>query len=176
MTKPTKWSVRPAKTQIIWTSAKSDQNLRCPHKKVLGPWLPIECTAKTDQMGQMPRLMWVFAGRTCHFVGFVMLWLIYFFEWRFNRSMKQNIWAITQKRNFSVVRFVILQTGKYHKFEPPHNITNKMTCAHSEDPSAQSDQSLHCADSEDFDQTGWMPRLIWVVAGRTSHFVGFVVR
>ena len=53
--------------------------------------------------------------------------------------------------------------------------------------STQSDQSLlfawrnlgflatHRADSEDSDQTGWMPRLIWVFAGRTSHFAGCVV-
>ena len=46
--------------------------------------------------------------------------------------------------------------------------------------SAQSDQSSLCAqwvakgpsflhaDSEDSDQTGWMPRLIWVFAGRTT--------
>ena len=34
---------------------------------------------------------------------------------------------------------------------------------------------LH-ADSEDSDQTGRMPRLIWVFAGRTNHFVGFVMR
>ena len=27
-------------------------------------------TAKTDQTGQLPRLIWVFAGRTCHFVWF----------------------------------------------------------------------------------------------------------
>ena len=33
-------------------------------------------TAKTDQTGQMPRLICVFAGRTCHFVGFVMRGLI----------------------------------------------------------------------------------------------------
>ena len=26
--------------------------------------------------GWMPRLIWVFTGRTCHFVGFVMRWLI----------------------------------------------------------------------------------------------------
>ena len=32
------------------------------------------------------------------------------------------------------------------------------------------------ADSEDSDQTGMMPRLIWVSAGRTCHFVGFVMR
>ena len=34
---------------------------------------------------------------------------------------------------------------------------------------------LH-ADSEDSDQTGPMPRLIWVFAGRKDHFVGFVMR
>ena len=54
--------------------------------------------------------------------------------------------------------------------------------------SAQFDQSSLCAqwvakdpsflhaDSEDSDQTGRMPRLIWVFAGRTCHVVGFVMR
>ena len=32
------------------------------------------------------------------------------------------------------------------------------------------------ADSEDSDQTGWMPRMFGVFAGRTCHFVGFVTR
>ena len=35
---------------------------------------------------------------------------------------------------------------------------------------------LTSAPSEDSDQPGWMPRLIWVCAGRTDHFVGFVMR
>ena len=34
---------------------------------------------------------------------------------------------------------------------------------------------LH-TDNEDSDQTGRMPRLIWVFAGHTGHFVGFVMR
>ena len=44
-------------------------------------------------------------------------------------------------------------------------------CAHwvAEDP-----MFLH-ADSEDFDQIGWMPRLIWDSAGRKGHFVCFVI-
>ena len=54
--------------------------------------------------------------------------------------------------------------------------------------SAQSEQSslsawrkfgslaTHWANREDSDQTGRMPRLIWVFAGRTCHFVGFVTR
>ena len=31
--------------------------------------------ADTDQTGRMPRLIWVFTGRTGHFVGFVLRWL-----------------------------------------------------------------------------------------------------
>ena len=68
-------------------------------------------------------------------------------------------------------------------YEPPHDNTNKMACAPSEDsdhpghpPSlirvAKGPSFLH-ADSEDSDQTGRMPRLICVLTGRTSHFVGF---
>ena len=36
--------------------------------------------------------------------------------------------------------------------------------------------ATHWPDSEDSDQTGGMLRLIWVFAGRTNHFVGFVMR
>ena len=32
-----------------------------------------------------------------------------------------------------------------------------------------------CADNKDSVQTGRIPRLIWVFAGHTAHFVGFVV-
>ena len=34
----------------------------------------------SDQTGRMPRLIRVFAGRTCHFVGFVMRWLVFCFQ------------------------------------------------------------------------------------------------
>ena len=47
-----------------WAFAQSVQILRCSHDESLGPQLPIERTAKTDQTGRMPRLIWVFAGRT----------------------------------------------------------------------------------------------------------------
>ena len=48
----------------------------------------------------------------------------------------------------------------FYLFEPPHEKTNKMTCV--------------C--SKESDLAGWMPRLIWVFAGRKGHFVGFVMR
>ena len=77
MTKPTKWHVRPAKTQIslgirpVW----SESSLSAWRKpgSLATHWAHSE---ESDQTGRMPRLIWVFAGRTCHFVGFVTRWLI----------------------------------------------------------------------------------------------------
>ena len=38
-----------------WTSAQSDQGLRCPHEESLGPRLPIEHTAKMlIRLGECP--------------------------------------------------------------------------------------------------------------------------
>ena len=34
-------------TQSLQSSAQSDQSLRCTHEETLGPYLPIERTAKT---------------------------------------------------------------------------------------------------------------------------------
>ena len=59
--KPTKWHVRPAKTQIslgirpVWLVFA----VRSMISKAF-----LMRTAKTDQTGRMPRLIWVFAGRT----------------------------------------------------------------------------------------------------------------
>ena len=77
-TKPTKWPVRPAKTQIslgirpVWSES------------LLSAWRKLGSLAThwahsedSDQTGRMPRLIWVFAGCTCHFVGFVTMQLIF---------------------------------------------------------------------------------------------------
>ena len=76
-TKPTKWPVHPAKTQIslgihpvwletslcnLWT-AKNQTFLHADRED-------------SDQTGRMPRLIWVFAGRIGQFAGFVVLLLI----------------------------------------------------------------------------------------------------
>ena len=78
-------------------------------------------------------------------------------------------------------------------FEPPHEKTNKMTFAPSEDsdqpghpPSLIRVFAVHMKKHwalgyllsvlRRLCQTGRMPRLIWVFAGRTGHFVGFVMR
>ena len=65
MTKPTKWNVRPAKTQIslgirpVW----SESSLSAWRKlgSLATHWVHSE---DSDQTGQMPRLIWVFAGHT----------------------------------------------------------------------------------------------------------------
>ena len=74
MTKPTKWHVRPAKTQIslrirpVWSESS-----------LCAQWVAKDQrffhadSEDSEQTGWMPRLTWVFAGRTCYYVCFVML-------------------------------------------------------------------------------------------------------
>ena len=72
VTKRTKRHVRPAKTQIslgirpVW----SESSLSAWRKlgSLATHWAHSE---DSDQTGRMPRLIWVFAGRTCQFVGFI---------------------------------------------------------------------------------------------------------
>ena len=72
MTKLTKWSVYRAKTRIslgirpVW-----------PESSLCALWVakdPMTLHADgedSDQTARMPRLIWIFARRTCHFAGFV---------------------------------------------------------------------------------------------------------
>ena len=72
-TKPAKWHVRPAKTQInlgirpVW----SESSL-CAQWVVKGPVFLHADNEDFDQTVWMPRLIWIFAERTCLFAGFVM--------------------------------------------------------------------------------------------------------
>ena len=76
MTKPTKWHVRPAKTQIsfgirpVWSESSLCAQWLAKYLSFLHA-----DSEDADQTRRMPRLIWVFAGRTCHFVGFIMHWL-----------------------------------------------------------------------------------------------------
>ena len=76
MTKPTKWLVRPAKTQIGICPVWSESSLSAWRK--LGSLATHWAHSKdSDQTRRMPRLIWVFAGSRGQFVGFVMRQLIY---------------------------------------------------------------------------------------------------
>ena len=61
-------------------------------------------TAKTvDQTRRMPRLIWVFAGRTCnHFVGFVTRRLIYLIFTEIRR-----LWSLTSFDDFKIVKVAV---------------------------------------------------------------------
>ena len=78
VTKPIKWHVRPAKTQIslgirpVW----SESSL-CAQWVAKDPSFLHADSEYSDQTWWMPRLIWVFAWRTGHFVGFLMRWLMY---------------------------------------------------------------------------------------------------
>ena len=86
MTKPTKWhpsslirvfTVRLQKLRSAWASTQSDQSSLCTQWVAKDPRLLHADSEYSDQTGRMPRLIWIFAGRTGHFVGFVMRRLIY---------------------------------------------------------------------------------------------------
>ena len=108
---------------------------------------------------------------------------------RLNRILR-SAWA---HMSFCRICCTLSLINLYKTYEPPHDKTNKMIlrpaktqislcicpvwsesslCAQwvAKDPSF-----LH-ADSEDSVHTGRMPRLIWVFAWRTCHFVGFFMR
>ena len=61
MTKPTMWLCAQRRLRSAWASTQSDQSLHCPLGSLAPHWAHSE---DSDQTGRMPRLIWVFAGRT----------------------------------------------------------------------------------------------------------------
>ena len=60
-----------------WASTQSDQSLLSAWRKLRSLATHWAYSEHSDQTGRMPRLIWVFAGCTSHFVGFVMRRLIF---------------------------------------------------------------------------------------------------
>ena len=77
MTKPTKWSVRPAKTQIS-LGIRPVESSQCAQLVAKNPSFLHADSEDSGQTGRMPRLICVFDGRTGHYVGFVGRWFICF--------------------------------------------------------------------------------------------------
>ena len=98
MTKPTKWHVCPAKTQNrVWSESS------------LSAWRKLRylathwATAKTDQTGRIPRMVWVFAGRTV--ILLVLSWggsYWYILSYKFQAFVwlcrDQAVWGIYRNR------------------------------------------------------------------------------
>ena len=72
---PTKWHVRPAKISPGIRPVCSESSL-CIQWVAQDPMFLHADSDDSDQIGPMPRLIWVFIGHTCHFVGFIMRWFI----------------------------------------------------------------------------------------------------
>ena len=66
-------------------SKDSDQpgHLLCTHWAAKDPSFLNADSKDSDQTWRMPRLIWVFAGRICHFAVFVMRWLSCIVFWLF---------------------------------------------------------------------------------------------
>ena len=72
-TKPANWHVRPAKSQIsLGIHPVCSESLLCIQWVAKDPRFLHADGVDSDQTGRMPRLIWVFAGRTDNCVGFVM--------------------------------------------------------------------------------------------------------
>ena len=173
-TKPTKWHVRPAKTQIslgfrpVWS-----ESLLCAQWVADDPSFLHADSEDSDQTGRMPRLIWVFARRTCHFIGFVVRWLflfycIYVFMYYYIRVFKQ-IHAFhhrnVKKRTFVHVRPVKLQISLYNRAVWSESSLSEIW-------TVKGAKFFH-ADNEDYDQAGWMRRLVRVFVWRTCQKVRF---
>ena len=73
MTKPTKWLCAKRRLRSAWASAQSDQSSLFAWRKLGSLATHWVHSKDSDQT----RLIWVFAGRNTHFVGFVMSRLIF---------------------------------------------------------------------------------------------------
>ena len=109
------WRLRSARA-----SAQFDQSSLCA-QQLLAQYC-FMLTVKTDQTGRMPRLIRVFAGCTCHFVGFVLRWLKY--------SHSLNI--CLKKYHPEKLRILENCWALIMSFEPPHEIMVLITQATSE--------------------------------------------
>ena len=76
LTKPTKWQCAQRRLRSSWASAQSNQSSLTVRRNIGSSATRWANCEDSDQTGRMPRLIWVFAGRTYHFVGFVMTRLI----------------------------------------------------------------------------------------------------
>ena len=103
ITKPTKWHVRPAKTQItlgirpVWS--KYSLSARRKLRVLASHWAYSE---DSDQTGSMPRLIWVFTGRTV--ILFVLSWGgSYDVDTTRTHHIKKSVWLCCLRKHRIVV-------------------------------------------------------------------------
>ena len=108
MTKQTRWHVRPAKTQLnlgirpVW----SESSL-CAQRVAKDPSFLHADNEDSAQTWRMPRLIWVFTGRTCHIVGFVVMRLTDEYStakptlkrWRIGNPTAESQWTLPKAKH-----------------------------------------------------------------------------
>ena len=89
MTKPTMWLCTQGRLWSGWASTQSDQSSLCPQWVAKDPSFLHADSEASDQTGQRPRLIWVFAGRTA---------TLLVLSWggsnvgRHNKETKETVW------------------------------------------------------------------------------------
>ena len=78
-----------------WASAQSDHSLHSMHDETMTRSSTTHWAHSEDacQTRRMPRLIRVFTGCIGHFVGFVMLWLIYLFLFSWSKKKSMHLLA-----------------------------------------------------------------------------------
>ena len=185
MTKPTKWVCAQRRLRSAWASTQSDQYSLCIQWTAKDPRFLHGDSDDSDQTGQMPRLIWVFAGRTLtllvlscpgsyYWSGYFCMNLIET-EFSFLNAgivdvhsglfhQDINIWATSrqnQQNGLCILAKTQIRLG---------SLITVFSCQMKKHWILS-----YRAHSDVSDPTGRMPRLIWVFTGRTGHIVGFVV-
>ena len=153
-----------------------------------GPKVPHADSEDSDHTGRMPRLIWVFAGRTLILLvfsrrgsnGFSYFNSIILFKQRTKKALiRLRIAFVVRIRQKQVLSW--RSCHNVRQYELPHDKTNKMTVRPAKTQISLSSRPVwsesslsarrklgslatHWVYREDSDQTGRMPRLIWVFA------------
>ena len=171
----------PAKTQIslgihpVW----SESSL-CAQWVAKDPSFLHEDSKDSNQTGRMPRLIWIFAGRTLNLLVLSCRGSIYW-NGLFCLCFLLSCFGIYRHRSPLRLDLKLSRSLTKSAKWPVHpaktqislhicavwSVSSLCTLLVAKDP-----RFLH-ADSKVSDRTG--PRLIWVLTGRSGHFVGFVV-
>ena len=90
-----------------WAFAQSDQSSLSAWRKLVSLATNWAHSESSDQTGRMPRLIWVFAGHTWHFIGFVTRRPILYLCHSLSELLAQNEWNIVERPQNPTVK----QTG-----------------------------------------------------------------
>ena len=94
-----------------WAFNQFDQRLIYLTEEMLDPWLPIQCSLKTDQTEQIAMLILVFDGQTYKLVPFAENWLIckknkrFLINQLFDSPARQRWWYTLVNFHWARVRF-----------------------------------------------------------------------